>query len=160
MQVRETGQAESNLLELTVTTGDAILEAFRRILPGASTGKILIQRDELSPTKNAQLFYAKLPPGLARKDHVLLVDPMVATAGSVITAIRCLIAAGCREEQIVFVNLVSCPEGLRRLHAAYPKVQVVTAAVDPELNASSYIVPGLGDMGDRYFGTTDTHADM
>lgn len=61
--------------------------------------------------------------------------------------------AGVKEENILFLNLVSCPEGIRALHAAAPAVKIVTAAVDPTLNEHKYIVPGLGDFGDRYFGT-------
>jgi len=135
-----------------VRAGDTLLEAVRKSYNGVSVGKILIQRDELDPKKRPKLFYSKLPPGIKDK-HVILVDPMLATGGSAIKAIEVLAAAGVPPEQILFLNVVSCPEGLAALAAAYPQVRVVTAAVDDKLNDSKYIVPGLGDYGDRYYGT-------
>ncbi|MES1916057.1 MAG: hypothetical protein MHM6MM_007914 [Cercozoa sp. M6MM] len=84
----------------------------------------------------------------------MLLDPMLATGGSVKCAIETLMQAGVPQSQILFVNLVACREGLEALFAAFPEVRVVTAVIDGELNSSKYIVPGLGDFGDRYFGTT------
>ena len=88
-----------------------------------------------------------------REQTVLLLDPMLATGGSAGTAVRVLCERGVKPESIIFVNVVSCEEGLRALAAAYPQVKVVTGAIDPILNEKKYIVPGLGDFGDRYFGT-------
>ena len=85
---------------------------------------------------------------------MLLCDPMLATGGSASMAIRELVRAGVDEARIVFLCVVACPEGLRALAAAYPRVRVVCAAVDDGLNEHRFIVPGLGDFGDRYFGTT------
>jgi uracil phosphoribosyltransferase len=112
-------------------------------------GKILIQRDE--STAEPVLFYSKLPP-LGKKTVVLL-DPMLATGGSAICAVQVLIDKGAAEEDIVFLNVLCCPEGLAALFKAYPKIRMVTASVDEKLNEKKYIIPGLGDYGDRFFGT-------
>lgn len=137
-----------------VRSGDILLEAVRKAAPGCSVGKILIQRDEASPLKEPRLIYAKLPAAVRDPGQVvLLVDPMLATGGSCSMAIRELVRLGVAEERIVFLNVVSCPEGLRVLAREHPQVLVITAAVDEGLNTQSYIVPGLGDFGDRYYGT-------
>lgn len=135
-----------------VRAGDTLLEAVRRCAPAVAVGKILIQRDETTRDKAPKLFYVKLPADIATRT-VLLVDPMLATGGSAAMAIAELCARGVDEGRIVFLNVVACPEGLAVLAARYPRVRVVTAAVDDELNADRFIVPGLGDFGDRYCGT-------
>ena len=99
-----------------------------------------------------KLYYSKLPPSIGEQT-VLLLDPMLATGGSAIAAIDVLVDAGVPPERIVFVNLVCCPEGVRKMYATYPAVRIVSAALDSHLNDKSYIMPGLGDFGDRYFGT-------
>jgi uracil phosphoribosyltransferase len=116
-------------------------------------GKILCQRDESHPDKAAKLFYSKFPRDIAELEYVILVDPMLATGGSAMLAIETLIKEGVKEERILFLNVVSCPEGLDALTKHYPKIQIVTAAVDSHLNEDKYIVPGLGDFGDRYYST-------
>lgn len=133
-----------------VRAGDSLLECLRGVWPEVSVGKILIQRDE--ETAEPKLFYCKLPKTVTAK-HVMLVDPMLATGGSAACAVKCLIDAGVPEEKIMFVNVVACMQGLSLLLGQYPKIQVVTAEIDEGLNESAYIVPGLGDYGDRYFGT-------
>jgi uracil phosphoribosyltransferase len=133
-------------------SGDILMEAVRRVSVGISVGKILCQRDESDPEKKAKLFYSKLPKDIASK-KVVLVDPMLATGGSACLAIAQLVAAGVPAENIVFLNVVSCPEGLRRLEEEWPSVKVITAAIDPYLNEHKFIVPGLGDFGDRYYRT-------
>ena len=135
-----------------VRTGDILVEAVRQICRGCAVGKILIQRDEEDPEKRAKLYYSKLPPDVASR-HVILCDPMLATGGSAKEAMKVLIAAGVPEEKIQFLNTVSCPEGIKALCAAYPKITVVTAAMDSHLDSNKYIVPGLGDFGDRYYST-------
>ena len=84
---------------------------------------------------------------------VLLLDPMLATGGSAIAAVKVLLDQGVPQERIVFLNLICCPEGIRAMHNAYPAVRIVSAVLDPHLNEKKYIMPGLGDFGDRYFGT-------
>ena len=103
-------------------------------------------------TALAELFYSKLPQDIATRS-VLLLDPMIATGGSAIKAIEVLIERGVAEENIYFLNIISCPEGLTALTVKYPKIKIVTAEVDSHLNERSYIIPGVGDFGDRYFGT-------
>ena len=123
------------------------------LLPGVTVGKVLIQRDENSVDKSPVLFYTKLPDDIQAKERVFVLDPMLATGGSVLMCIEKLKEKGVNEDKITFINLVSCEEGLTNLHLRYPQVKVITASVDPILNHQKYIVPGLGDFGDRYFGS-------
>lgn len=85
--------------------------------------------------------------------YVFLLDPMLATGGSAIQAIKVLLSRGVVEEKIVFINLVASPEGIEAITSAFPKMTIVTAQVDEGMNEKKYILPGLGDFGDRYFGT-------
>ena len=135
-----------------VRAGDSLLEAVRFCSPGIKVGKILIQRDESTAEKLPKMFYCKLPPGV-EKMQVLLVDPMLATGGSCKMAIQSLVDAGVAAANITFLNVIACPEGLASLAAAYPEVKVITACVDEGMNEHKYIVPGLGDYGDRFFNT-------
>jgi uracil phosphoribosyltransferase len=133
-----------------VRSGGILLEAVRKVAPDSKTAKILIQRDE--QTAEPKLYYSKLPENI--KDlHVVLCDPMLATGGSAMMAIDVLKEAGVKEESILFINVVSCPEGLKRLAEGAPGVKILTAGVDTCLNEAKFIVPGLGDFGDRYYGT-------
>ena len=129
---------------------DCMLGEVRVMMPAVAVGKILIQRNE--ETAEPELMYSKLPPDVATRP-VLLLDPMLATGGSAVAAVEVLVKAGVPAANIIFVNIVCVKEGLAKLAAAYPAVRVVTGAVDPILNEKKYIVPGLGDFGDRYFGT-------
>ena len=132
-----------------IRAGDSMLDSFMSVAPEAAVGKILIQRDE--ETAKPILFYSKLP-SLEGK-NIALLDPMLATGGSAIAAIKVLIEKGAEERRIVFFNVVSCPEGIKSIHSEYPNVTIVTGEVDAGLNEKRYIVPGLGDYGDRYYGT-------
>mmetsp|Transcript_82162 Transcript_82162/g.129397 ORF Transcript_82162/g.129397 Transcript_82162/m.129397 type:complete len:230 (+) Transcript_82162:48-737(+) len=133
-----------------VRSGGILLEALRRTHADVKTAKILIQRDE--ETAEPKLFYSKLPPNMDKLD-VVLCDPMLATGGSALMAITELIKAGVKEENIFFWNVLSCPEGLKKLAEKAPGVKILTTACDPGLNEKKFIVPGLGDFGDRYYGT-------
>eukprot|EP00438_Fugacium_kawagutii_P016269 Skav226632 [mRNA] locus=scaffold2041:603367:616535:+ [translate_table: standard] len=133
-----------------VRSGGILLEAVRKVLPDLKTAKILIQRDE--ETALPKLFYSKLPDGIENL-HVVLCDPMLATGGSALTAIEVLKEAGVKEENILFINVVSCPEGLQALAKKAPGVRILTCGLDSHLNEVKFIVPGLGDFGDRYYGT-------
>ncbi|XP_066922696.1 uncharacterized protein [Clytia hemisphaerica] len=133
-------------------SGDILQEAVRQICPGVGIGKILIQRDESRSDKAPVLFYKKLPKNISQC-FCILVDPMLATGGSAKRAIKVLLEAGVPEEKIMFINLICCPEGLQSMYEAYPKIKVVTCCVDEKLNENKFIVPGLGDYGDRYYGT-------
>jgi uracil phosphoribosyltransferase len=140
----------SNVVAVSIIrAGDSLLGNLLRICPDVSVGKILIQRDE--ETALPKLFYSKLPS--LKNKCVVLVDPMLATAGSANEAIRVLLANGAEEGNIYFLNVICCPEGIANLHAAYPNVTIVSAAMDSGLNERAFIVPGLGDYGDRYYGT-------
>jgi len=150
------GILEGNLEKLCIVSiprsGDILQEAVRQICPGVGIGKILIQRNEKTAEKTAELYYKKLPRYIT-ECHVILVDPMLATGGSAKCAIKVMIDEGVKEENILFLNLICCPEGLRNLYLVYPKIKVVTCCVDERLDEHKFIVPGLGDYGDRYYGT-------
>ncbi|CBZ30245.1 putative uracil phosphoribosyltransferase [Leishmania mexicana MHOM/GT/2001/U1103] len=135
--------------------GESMERVLREMCPGVRIGKILVQRDEKSIDKspNARFSYSKLPTDVASR-RVLLLDPMCATGGSVIKATEILINEyGVLEENIIFLNLISAPAGIRKYLGRFPKIQIVTAAIDDDLDENKYILPGLGDFGDRYFGT-------
>jgi uracil phosphoribosyltransferase len=128
--------------------GLGMVEGVRQLLPMAHVGHIGMYRDHdtLAPV----WYYSKLPPALAERE-VLLLDPMLATGGSACDAITRLRAAGAMRVHVL--ALVAAPAGVARVHAAYPDVPITAAALDRELNAVGYILPGLGDAGDRQFGT-------
>lgn len=135
--------------------GESMEQALRDTCRGVKIGKVLIQRNEDTEDKtpDERYNYAKLPRDIADR-WVMLLDPMLATGGSACKAIKLLITQfKVKEERIIFLNVVSCPEGLQRLSAEFPRVRIVTSAVDYGLNGHRYILPGLGDFGDRFFGT-------
>jgi uracil phosphoribosyltransferase len=136
-----------------VRAGDSLLEEVRAVWPAVSVGKLLIQRNE--ETALPQLFYVKLPQRIGEM-QVLLCDPMLGTGGSAVMAVRCLVDKGVVPSRMIFLNVLACPEGIAQLHANYPDVQIVTCAIDDRLNERKYIVPGLGDYGDRFFGTDES----
>ncbi|CDW72050.1 phosphoribosyl transferase domain containing protein [Stylonychia lemnae] len=136
-----------------IRAGDSMINEVISLLQGITIGKILIQRDEASEDKKPILFYCKFPDNIQDKKRIFILDPMLATGGSVNLCIQKLKDNGVDESNITFINLVSCEDGLRKIHSLYPQVRVITAAIDPILNEHKYIVPGLGDFGDRYFGS-------
>ena len=136
-----------------VRAGDSLLEAVRDIVPGIRVGKMWIQRNESSVTKEAVHSCTKLPKDINNM-HVILCDPMLATGGSSCTALRILINEfGVDPTKIIFANVISCPEGLGVVAKEFPSIQIVTCWVDDELNEEKFIMPGLGDYGDRFFNT-------
>ena len=128
--------------------GLSMLDAVLQLVPTARVGHIGLQRDEA--TAVASRYYSKLPPDIG-SSHVLMVDPMLATGGSSVAAIDLVKAAGARA--IALVCVISAPEGIASLQKAHPDVDIYTPVVDRELNAHKFIVPGLGDFGDRLYGT-------
>ncbi|KAB2899488.1 MAG: uracil phosphoribosyltransferase [Dokdonella sp.] len=128
--------------------GLGLLDGMLAVLPNARVGHIGLYRDEttLKPVQ----YYLRLPEHMPERDAIV-VDPMLATGNSAVAALDLVKAA--QPRSLRFVCLVSCPEGLANLQAHHPEVPVYTAAIDQRLNERSYIVPGLGDAGDRYFGT-------
>ncbi|GAA5136011.1 uracil phosphoribosyltransferase [Prosthecobacter algae] len=128
--------------------GLGLQEAILPLVPDAIVAHVGIARDEA--TAQPMPYYSKLPSVLAQAD-VFLLDPMLATGGSACSAVNQLKEAGATS--ITFICVVSCPHGLQAFAAQHPDVPVITAAVDDGLNDRCYIVPGLGDAGDRCFGT-------
>ena len=128
--------------------GLGMLDAVLELLPTARVGHIGLQRDEA--TAIASRYYSKLPPGMS-KSHVLMIDPMLATGGSAAAAIDLIKATGATA--ISMICIVSAPECVSLLERVHPDVAIFTPVVDKELNAHKFIVPGLGDFGDRLYGT-------
>ncbi len=128
--------------------GLGMVEGILRLVPAARVGHIGLYRDHdtLQPVD----YYFKVPGDIAERDFFVL-DPMLATGGSAAAAVGSLKKAGAT--RIRFLCLVAAPEGVRRLTEAHPEVQIYCAALDRELNPQGYILPGLGDAGDRLFGT-------
>jgi len=119
-----------------------------RLIPVAKVGHIGVYRDPetLQPVE----YYCKLPSDLAERD-LILVDPMLATGGSAVASIGFLKEHGARN--IKFMCLIAAPEGIARVQSEHPEIDIFTAAIDDHLNSHGYIIPGLGDAGDRLFGT-------
>lgn len=128
--------------------GLGMIDGILDLLPSTRVGHIGLQRDET--TAEAMRYYVKLPPDLD-DDVVLITDPMLATGGSAVAAIELLREAGARD--LRFVCIVAAPEGIAAIERRFPDVPIYTPVVDRELNTHKFIVPGLGDFGDRLFGT-------
>jgi uracil phosphoribosyltransferase len=128
--------------------GSGILDGMLEILPSARVGHIGLYRDP--KTMVAVEYYFKVPEAMTDRDAIV-VDPMLATGNSAVAAVGRLKEV--KPRSIKFVCLLTCPEGIKAFHGQHPDVPVYTAAIDSHLNAKSYIVPGLGDAGDRLFGT-------
>jgi uracil phosphoribosyltransferase len=127
--------------------GLGMLDSILQLIPHARVGFIGLKREET--TLRATSYHKSLPPDL-RRFEVILIDPMLATGGSAVAAMDLLAERGV--ERVRMVNLVAAPEGIRLLHSHYPDLPIFTAAVDRKLNDKGYILPGLGDAGDRLFG--------
>ena len=128
--------------------GNGILDGMLSVVPGARVGHIGLYRDPA--TLQAVEYYFKMPGDMAERD-IIVVDPMLATGNSAIAAIDRL--KRLKPKTIKFVCLLTCPEGIAALQLAHPDVPIYTAAIDRQLNDHGYILPGLGDAGDRIFGT-------
>jgi uracil phosphoribosyltransferase len=127
--------------------GLGMLDSILQLIPNARVGFIGLKREET--TLRAMSYHKSLPPDLS-KFEVILIDPMLATGGSTVAAMDLLAELGARRVRLV--NLVAAPEGIRRVRQSYPKLPIFTAAIDRQLNDKGYILPGLGDAGDRLFG--------
>lgn len=128
--------------------GLGMLDAVLELIPSARVGHIGLQRDEM--TAVASQYYSKLPPNLSTS-YVLMIDPMLATGGSAVAGLDLLQRAGARV--IRMICIVAAPEGVALVERHHPDVAIYTPVIDRELNAQKYIVPGLGDFGDRLYGT-------
>ena len=128
--------------------GNGLLDGILELIPAARVGFVGLYRDEetLEPVQ----YYFKVPKNLEDRT-VIAVDPMLATGNSSVAAIDLLKQAGAKN--VIFLCLLASPEGVKRMEEAHPDVPIITAALDEKLNEKGYIVPGLGDAGDRMFGT-------
>ncbi len=128
--------------------GLGMVDGMLNLIPAAKVGHIGLYRDP--ETLNPVDYYCKLPPDITERD-IIIVDPMLATGGSAVEGISIVKQAGCKN--IKLVNLIAAPEGVAAVQKAHPDVDIFVAAIDECLNSHGYIVPGLGDAGDRLFGT-------
>ena len=128
--------------------GLGMVDSMVDLIPSAKIGHIGLYRDP--ETHQPVEYYCKLPEDIENR-VVFVVDPMLATGGSAVAAIDFLKARGCRN--IIMMNIIGCPEGVKAVQESHPDVEVYLAAVDEKLNDHAYIIPGLGDAGDRIFGT-------
>ncbi len=128
--------------------GLGMVQPFLDVFPDVSVGYIGLERDHA--TAIARSYYCKLPP-LTATSRVLLVDPMLATGGSALQALTVLRAQGAAD--VALLSIVAAPEGVAAVRDQFPDLEIFTAALDRELNAKKYILPGLGDFGDRLYGT-------
>ncbi|WP_445664754.1 uracil phosphoribosyltransferase [Fodinibius sp. AD559] len=129
--------------------GLSLSDALLQFIPDARVGHLGMERNET--THQPEDYYSNIPDGV-EDDMVLVVDPMLATGGSAHDALSFLEDKGA--QHLRFVSLICAPEGLQKLEEEHPNVHAITAAIDEKLNDDAFIVPGLGDAGDRYFGTT------
>ncbi len=141
--------AEDVVVVPILRAGVGMLEGILSLVPSARVGFVGLYRDEV--TKEPVTYYQRLPDQ-TKRGLCILVDPMLATGGSTTAAIDILKQEGARK--IVVVCIVTCPEGLQRVEEAHPDVQIFAASIDERLDDNKYIVPGLGDAGDRLYGTS------
>ncbi len=141
-------EGRKTVFVVIMRAGSGFLDGMLQVVPGARVGHIGLYRDPKSLI--AVEYYFKMPHEMPERDAIVL-DPMLATGNSAVAAVERLKET--RPRSIRFVSLLSAPEGLAHFHAHHPDVPVYTAAIDRQLNEHGYIVPGLGDAGDRMFGT-------
>lgn len=135
-----------------IRAGLSMENVIREVAKKIRIAHILIQRDEDTARP---IFYKAWLPEDIRERYVFILDPMLATGGSANATIETLKNHDVQEERIIFINLVSVPEGIDAVLNVYPKIRIITAEVDERLNSNKFILPGLGDYGDIYFGTTE-----
>jgi uracil phosphoribosyltransferase len=148
---KTTGQVidgKKTVFAVILRAGAGLLDGMLEVVPGARVGHVGLYRDPA--TLAAVEYYFKMPDNMPERD-VIVLDPMLATGHSAAAAVTRIKAA--RPRSLRFACLLAAPEGLAHFHAAHPDVPVTTCAIDRELNSHGYILPGLGDAGDRIFGT-------
>jgi uracil phosphoribosyltransferase len=133
-------------------SGDALLEPFLMHFPNATVSKILVQRDE--ETAQPHFKYMKLASDIEKSGKVIILEPMIATGGTLEMVISILIEKQVRQEDIIIASFFAAPEGIIHLQSRFNGIKIIIMAYDERLNENKYIVPGLGDFGDRLFGTT------
>jgi len=158
--ITPTGKTVDGLSQKALVAGVSILRAggtmengLRRVIRDAVIGKILIQTDPSNG--EPQLHYCKLPPAIVEENtYIFLMDAVVGTGAAGLMAIRVLLDHNVPQERILFLSFLACPQGVHTIANAFPKVKIVTSFMDPVLNAETlFLEPGLGNFGDRYFGT-------
>lgn len=130
--------------------GLGMVDGILDLIPAARVGHVGLYRDE--ETMEPVEYFVKMPNHLENR-QLYIVDPMLATGGSAIAAIDSVLDRGAKAENIKFICIVAAPEGVKALHEAHPDVEIYTASLDEKLDENAYIVPGLGDAGDRLYGT-------
>lgn len=140
---------DRQLLVPILRAGLGFVNGFLTILPGAQIGHIGIVRDH--DTLEARSYLDTVPDQLEDFEHIFLLDPMLATGNSSCRALEIITAKGCHLDCITLVCAVAAEQGIKRVQESFPELSIITAAVDPALNEQAYIVPGLGDAGDRLF---------
>lgn len=129
-------------------SGIAMLYPSLQLFPDAKVGFVGLFRDEA--TAVAQEYYWNIPK-IGKNDSVLIIDPMLATGGTILHVLKKIMLQNPKDVRIV--SIVATPQGIKKVHDVFPEIQIIVASVDKSLNNKKYIVPGLGDFGDRYFGT-------
>lgn len=131
-------------------SGITLLPAFLDFFTDATVGVVGLKRDET--TAVAHWYYKNFPP-MTGQEQIIILDPMIATGGTGVEVLAHLTQAGIPQNRILFASIICAPEGLAVIRAQFPDITIITCALDEHLNATKFIVPGLGDFGDRYFGT-------
>lgn len=151
------GKAFTSKVELVsiMRSGDALLDTFRKHFTDANISKILVQRDE--KTAKPLFKYMKISPEIASGHSVVITEPMIATGGTLEMVITLLKEKGVLEENIIIASICAAPEGIVFLSEKFPRIKVVMTALDEKLDERKFIVPGLGDFGDRFFGTQENN---
>lgn len=134
-----------------IRSGESMENALRACCKGIKIGKILIHREG---DNGQQLIYEKLPSDISER-HVLLLDPILGTGNSAVQAISLLLRKGVPESNIIFLNLISAPQGVHVVCKSFPRIKIVTSEIEMGLNNDFRVIPGMGEFGDRYFGTDD-----
>jgi len=131
-------------------SGLALLPAFIEHFPNSAVGVVGMKRDE--KTAIAHLYYKNIPK-ISTTDQVIILDPMIATGGSGTDTIKIITDMGVDQKQIIFVGIIAAPEGIKVMKETYPDIKIIVAITDKGLTSKKFITPGLGDFGDRFFGT-------
>ncbi|CAA0820153.1 Uridine kinase-like protein 5 [Striga hermonthica] len=139
-----------------IRSGESMENALRACCKGIKIGKILIHGEG---NNGRQLIYEKLPSDIASR-HVLLLDPVLASGNSAIKAISVLLNKGVPESNIIFLNLIAAPEGIHTVCKKFPRLKIVTSEIDMALNVEMNVIPGMGEFGDRYFGTGSSRREI
>lgn len=131
-------------------SGLALLTAFLKAFPDATVGFVGMKRDE--QTAMPMLYYKNIPV-IQPNSQVIILDPMLATGGSATAVLKIITEMGVAQEQIIFVSIISAPEGIDKIKREFPEIKVIIGVQDQGLTKDKFIIPGLGDFGDRFFGT-------